>query len=45
MQNNYNDISKEFNNIYNLSLDKKYKTLSKIKKIENSIKLVLIHNS
>ena len=32
MQNNYNDIIKEFNNIYNLSLDKKYKTLSEIKK-------------
>lgn len=32
MQNNYNDIIKKFDDIYNLNLDKKYKTLSEIKR-------------
>lgn len=32
-QNNYNDIIEDLSNIYNLNLDKKYRTLSEIKKI------------
>ena len=32
-QNNYNEIIKQFSDIYNLNLDKKYRTLSEIKKI------------
>ena len=32
-QNNYNKIIKQFSDIYNLNLDKKYRTLSEIKKI------------
>lgn len=32
-QNNYNEIIKQFSEIYNLNLEKKYKTLSEIKKI------------
>ena len=32
-QNNYNDIIEELSNIYNLNLNKKYRTLSEIKKI------------
>lgn len=35
IQNNYNDIIEEINNIYNLELDKKYRTLSQIKKLLN----------
>lgn len=35
LQNNYNSVIKEINNIYNLNLDKKYRTLSEIKKILN----------
>lgn len=31
-QNNYNEIIKQFSNIYNLNLEKKYRTLSEIKK-------------
>lgn len=33
MQSNFSDIIKSLNSIYNLDLDKKYKTLSNIKKI------------
>ena len=32
-QNNYNEIIKQFSEIYNLNLEKKYRTLSEIKKI------------
>lgn len=32
-QNNYNEIIKQFSEIYSLNLDKKYRTLSEIKKI------------
>lgn len=32
-QNNYNEIIKQFSDIYNLNLEKKYRTLSEIKKI------------
>lgn len=35
LQNNYNDIIECIDNIYNLNLDKKYRTLSEIKKILN----------
>ena len=33
IQNNYNEIIKQFSEIYNLNLEKKYRTLSEIKKI------------
>lgn len=35
LQNNYNDIIEEIDKLYNLNLDKKYRTLSEIKKILN----------
>ena len=35
IQNNYNEIIEEIDKIYNLNLDKKYRTLSEIKKILN----------
>lgn len=35
LQNNYDDIIEKINELYNLDLDKKYRTLSEIKKILN----------
>ena len=35
LQNNYDDIIEKINELYNIDLDKKYKTLSEIKKILN----------
>jgi len=35
LQNNYNDVIEEIDKLYNLNFDKKYRTLSEIKKILN----------
>ena len=35
LQNNYDNIIEKIDEIYNLNLDKKYRTLSEIKKILN----------